>query len=285
MILVNPEDFGLADMCPITFKLEFLQHSGTFKARGAFNSLLTIEKPPGGFVAASGGNHGVAVAYAARQVGVPAKIFVPLIASPAKLEQLKAYAADVVVVGNSYADALEASLEFQKRSGAIPVHAFDQIETIAGQGTLARELETQASDVDTWLIAVGGGGLIAGAAAWFGGHTKLVGVEPELAPTLTRALEAGEPVDAPVGGIAADSLAPKRIGTLNFPIIRKFVEAVELVTEDEIVRAQEILWRVLRVLVEPGGAAAFAALLAGRYRPRPQEKVGVVLCGANRTLT
>lgn len=275
------EDVGLAPF-PLTLKLECLQHGGSFKSRGAFANLLTRPVPAAGVVAASGGNHGVAVAYAAKRLGVPAKIFVPTVSSPAKIARIRDHGADVVVTGDRYADALAASERYVAQSGAMPIHAFDQIETLLGQGTLARELEQQAPGVRTVLVAVGGGGLIGGMALWYaGGNTRLIGVEPVSAPTLTDALKAGKPVDAPAGGIAADSLAPRQVGQLMFPLAQQHVDRVVLVEDDEIVGAQQVLWDVFRLVVEPGGAAAFAALLSGKYRPSADEHVAVVICGAN----
>lgn len=282
VMTVAGADFGL-DVDRLTLKLELFQHSGSFKARGAFANLLARAVPDAGVVAASGGNHGAAVAYAAMTLDVPAKIFVPGVSSPAKLARIRSYGADLAVVGERYADALAASEEWAARSGALAVHAFDQDETLLGQGTLARELEQQAGDIDTLLVAVGGGGLIAGIAAWYGGAARVIGVEPEAAPTLTRALAAGRPVDAEAGGIAADSLAPRRIGERVFPIARRHVERVVLVSDEAIRQAQEALWQVLRIVAEPGGAAALAALLSGGYRPRREEHVGVVVSGGNTT--
>jgi len=273
-------DFRL-DSISLVFKLEFLQHAGSFKARGAFANLLTREVPKAGVVAASGGNHGVAVAYAAGKLGVPAKIFVPNVASPEKVERIRRCGADLVVVGERYADALAASEAWTAQSGAMPVHAYDQLETLLGQGTVGLEFQQQYPQLDTLLAAVGGGGLIGGIAAWYAGKIKLIGVEPEAAPTLANALHAGRPVDSPAGGIAADSLAPKRVGELMFPIAQKYVEKVILVTDREITQAQEALWSVLRAVTEPGGAAAFAALLSRRYQPAPEERVGILLCGGN----
>ena len=274
-------DVGLEPF-PLTFKLEFVQHGGSFKARGAFANLLTREIPPAGVVAASGGNHGVAVACAAKRLGIPAKIFVPTVSSPVKIDRIRADAADVVIIGDLYDDALAASERYATESHAMPIHAYDQVETLLGQGTLARELSEQVPDAATVLVAVGGGGLIGGVAAWYAGTgTRVVGVEPAAAPTLTEALKAGRPVDAPADGVAADSLAPRRVGGLMFPIARQHVERVVLVEDDEIVRAQGILWDAFRLVVEPGGAAALAALIAGRYRPSRDEHVAVVLCGGN----
>ena len=281
VVEVRGADFGLRDL-PVVLKLELLQHSGSFKVRGAFANLLTRKIPAAGVVAASGGNHGVAVAYAAMRLGVPAKIFVPTVASPAKVARIRAYGADLAIVGELYADALEASEAWIARTAALRVHAFDQTETLLGQGTLGMELGEQAT-VDTVLVPVGGGGLIGGVAAWFGGSVKVVGVEPESAPTLTEALKAGRPVDAPAGGIAADSLAPRRVGELMFSIARAHVARVALVSDEAIRRAQETLWSAVRIVAEPGAAAALAALLSGAYTPAAGERVGVVVSGGNST--
>jgi threonine dehydratase len=275
-------DFRL-DSISLVFKLEFLQHAGSFKTRGAFTNLLTREVPKAGVVAASGGNHGVAIAYAAGKLGIPAKIFVPTVASPEKIDCIRRCGADLVIIGERYADALAASEAWLAQSGAMPIHAYDQPETLLGQGTVGLELEQQCPRLDTLLVAVGGGGLIGGIAAWYGAKIKLIGVEPEAAPTLANALNAGRPVDSPAGGIAADSLAPKRVGELMFPIAQKYVEKVILVRDEEITQAQEALWTVLRAVTESGAAAPFAALLARRYQPAPNERVGVLLCGANTT--
>ena len=273
-------DFGLAG-APIAFKLELLQHAGSFKPRGAFANLLTRTVPKAGVVAASGGNHGVAVAHAARRLGVRARIFVPTIASPSKIARIRADGADLVIEGDRYADALAASEEWRERSGAMAIHAFDQVETLLGQATLGRELEAQVPALDAVVVAVGGGGLIGGVAAWYAGRTRIVGVEPEKAPTLTAALAAGAPVDAEAGGIAADSLAPRRVGTLTFPIARDHVQRVLLVREDEIRAAQRLLWDRLRIVAEPGGAAALAGVLSAGYDSRPGERIAVVICGGN----
>jgi threonine dehydratase len=273
-------DFGL-DPIPLTFKLELTQHAGSFKTRGAFANLLMRKVPAAGVAAASGGNHGVAVAYAAMKLGIPAKIFVPTISSPAKIARIRDYGADLVVGGKGYADALAASEAWIAQSGALAVHAFDQMETLLGQGGIGLELEEQAPDLDTLLVAVGGGGLIGGIAAWYAGRVKVVGVEPEASPTLARALAAGRPVEAEAGGIAADSLAPRRVGELMFPIAQRHVARVVLVTDDAIRQAQKALWSAVRIVAEPGGAAAFAAILSGRYRPQPGERVGVLVSGGN----
>jgi threonine dehydratase len=282
VIEVDAGDFGVS-VPTLALKLESLQHAGSFKARGAFTNLLTRQLPEAGVVAASGGNHGAAVAFAAMKRKVPAKIFVPSVASPAKIQQITDYGADLVVGGERYAEALAASETWVARSGAMPIHAFDQVETLLGQGTVGVELESQAPHLTTLLVAVGGGGLIAGISAWYQGRIKIVGVEPEKAPTLTRALEAGRPVDAEAGGIAADSLAPRRVGELVFPIIRRHIGSTVLVSDGAIREAQRSLWKTLRIVAEPGGAAAMAALISRRYVPGASERVGVLICGGNTT--
>ncbi|HYS17214.1 MAG TPA: threonine/serine dehydratase [Candidatus Binatia bacterium] len=278
---VSGADFGLASF-PLALKLELLQHSGSFKARGAFANLLLRKIPAAGVVAASGGNHGAAVAYAAMRLGVRAKIFVPTVSSPAKVERIRAYGADLAIVGDRYADALAASEAWVERTAALAVHAYDQAETLLGQGTIGMELAEQAP-VDTVLVPVGGGGLIGGIAAWYAGAVKVVGVEPESAPTLSEALKAGRPVDAPAGGIAADSLAPRRVGELMFPIAQAHVARVALVSDAAIRRAQDALWSAVRIVAEPGGAAALAALLGGAYVPAVGERVAVLVSGGNST--
>jgi threonine dehydratase len=280
ILTLDGRDFGL-DVETLVLKLELFQHSGSFKARGAFANLLMRDIPGTGVVAASGGNHGVAVAFAARKLGIPAKIFVPVVSSPSKIERIRSYGAELVVGGERYADALAASEAWAAESGALAIHAFDRKETLLGQGTLALELQEQDPDLDRLLVAVGGGGFIGGVASWYAGEIKIVGVEPEEAPTLTRALAAGKPVDGPAGGVAADSLAPKRVGELVFPIAREFVSEVVLVSDEAIVEAQRALWDKVRIAAEPGGAAAFAALLSGSSVPARSERVGVVVCGGN----
>jgi len=280
VVETQAEDFGLAG-APLTFKLEFMQHSGTFKARGAFTNILMREGAENGVVAASGGNHGAAVAYAAMKLGHKARIYVPSISTPAKIARIKSYGAEVVVGGAAYADAYAASVEWAEAHGSLQIHAYDAFGTLAGQGTTALEWRKQSPELDTLLVAVGGGGLIGGIAAYCAGDVKVVGVEPEACPALNHALAAGEPVDSPVGGVAADSLGARRVGALMFPIAQKYVDRSVLVSDAAIVTAQKVLWDVLRVVTEPGGAAAFAALLSGRYVPAPGEKVGVLLCGAN----
>ena len=280
VVEANGDEFGLP-ATTLTLKLELLQHSGSFKARGAFANLLAREVPKAGIVAASGGNHGAAVAYAAMKLRKPARIFVPSISSPAKIQRIREYGADLVIEGDRYADALAASEAWAQQTGAMPIPAFDQNETIMGQGTLGLELEQQAADIDTVLVSVGGGGLIAGIAAWYAGRIKVVGVEPLASPTLTKAFEAGHPVDAEAGGLAADSLAPRRVGELVFPIVQKYARQTVLVSDDAIAKAQAQLWRGLRIVAEPGGAAAFSAILSGAYKAAPGERVAIVISGGN----
>jgi len=282
VLRADMRDFGGTPL-PVDLKLELLQHSGSFKARGAFANLLTRSVPAAGVVAASGGNHGAAVAYAARQLGIAATIFVPSVSSPAKIELIRSYGAALVVGGDRYADALAASEIHAAESGAMPVHAYDQPETLLGQGTLGKEIEEDLPQITTLLVAVGGGGLIGGITCWFTDRIKIVAVESDGAPTLFEALKAGRPVDAPAGGIAADSLAPKRIGELVFPLAQKYLQPPVLVTDDDIRRAQQALWDGMRIVAEPGGAAAFAALLSGRYVPQPGERVCALICGGNTT--
>lgn len=278
---VEGETFELG--FPVVLKLEQLQHAGSFKARGAFLNLLTRDVPKAGVVAASGGNHGAAVAYAAQRLGVRATIFVPTISSPAKIAAIRAFGARLVVTGERYADALAASIEHCRTTGALAVHAFDDIHTVAGQATLAYELERQCPKIDTVLVSVGGAGLVGGIAAHFRGRVRVIGVEPAGSPTLTRALEAGQPVDAPTEGVAADSLAPKQVGIVPFSFVKRFVERVVLVEDEAIRKAQAVLWRTLRIVAEPGGAAAFAALISGAYKPT-NARVAVIVSGGNTDL-
>ena len=280
---IAPADGTELGLEPVSLqlKLELLQHTGSFKARGAITHLLSRRVPGAGVVAASGGNHGVAVAFAAQKFNVPARIYVPTVASKTKVERIRSYGAELVVGGRLFAEAYTESEKWAALSGAMPIHPFDQRETLLGQGTVGLELEEQVPDLGTLLVAVGGGGLIGGIAAWYGGKIRIVGVEPEKAPTLTRALESGRPVDAEAGGIAADSLAPRRVGELMFPLAQKYVERVILVTDEEIQDAQQILWKAMRIAAEPGGAAAFAALSSKKYRPASSDRVGVLVCGGN----
>ena len=279
---IAAEDLGLSGFSPV-LKLELTQHSGSFKARGAFANLLLRDVPPAGVAAASGGNHGAAVAYAAQRLGHKARIFVPEISSPAKIARIRGYGADLVVGGKVYADALAACQAWIAASGALSIHAFDQIETMLGAGSVGLELEAQAPGLDSLLVAVGGGGLIGGIAAWYEGRVKVIAVEPRLAPTLNMALSAGRPVDAPAGGIAADSLAPRRIGELVFPIAQRHVAQSVLVEDEAIANAQRVLWEATRIVAEPGAAAPLAALLSKAYVPKPGERVGILVSGANTT--
>lgn len=277
--LDSPDGTGV----PVALKCEYMQVSGSFKARGAFTHLVLRQLPPAGVVAASGGNHGVAVAYAAHALGVRAAIFVPTISAPEKIARIRALGADLVVAGERYADALAAAEDHQQRTAALPIHAFDQPETLLGQGTLGLELDEQLPDLDTVLVPVGGGGLVGGVAAFYAGRVRVVAVEPALAPTLTYAVRAGGPVDAPAGGVAADALAPRRVGEHVFPLTDRFVERVVTVEDAAIRTAQAELWTRAQVLVEPAAAVGVAALRSGAYRPRPGERVAVVLSGANLT--
>jgi threonine dehydratase len=266
---------------PLTLKLELLQHTGSFKPRGAFSNLLGADLPAAGVAAASGGNHGAGVAFAAMKLGVRARIFVPKATPPAKLALIRSYGAEIVQEGENYTRAFELCLSYAEEAGARLVHAYDSEPTISGQGTLALELEEQAPDLDTVLVAVGGGGLIAGIAAWYSSGLKIVSVEPETCPTLERALAAGQPVDVSPSGATADSLGASRIGSIPFALAHSYVDRALLVTDDAIRKTQAWLWQNLRLVTEPGGAAAFAAIASGRYAPDPQERVGVVICGAN----
>lgn len=283
VLRVDMADFDRPPLA-VDLKLECLQHSGSFKARGAFTNLLERPVPAAGVVAASGGNHGAAVAYAAMRLGHKATIFVPEVSPPAKLQRIRGYGAELIVGGARYAEALAASEAFAENTGALQIHAFNQEETLVGQGTLGLEIEQDLPEIDTLLVAVGGGGLIGGIAAWLAGRIRIIAIEPEGAPTLHRAFEAGHPVDAPAEGVAADSLAPKRVGEMMFPIAEAFVERSILVTDDAIIAAQKALWERVRIIAEPGGAAAFAALLSGRYTPAPGERVAVLVCGSNTDL-
>jgi threonine dehydratase len=265
----------------VVAKLELLQHTGSFKPRGAFNKLLSSDVPPAGVMAASGGNFGLAVAYAAREVGVPAEIFMPTTSPQSKIARVRAQGAGVTVVDGYYAEAQAALDERADGTGALLMHPFDQPEVIAGQGTIGVELDEQVPDLDTVLVAIGGGGLIAGMAAWFARKVRVIGVEPELSQAMTAALAAGEPVTVDVGGVAADSLGSARVGDHTFPIVRDQVDRVVLVEDDTIRDAQRAIWEDVHVIAEPGGAAAFAALRSGAYQPESGERVCVLVCGAN----
>lgn len=269
----------------IFFKLECLQHAGSFKPRGAFNCILSSEIGQAGVIAASGGNHGTAVAYAAQHLGHRAEIFVPTITPMNKVDRLRQYGADINITGNDYSEALAASRERAAQTGAAAIHAYDDARVLAGQGTLGMEFEEQVRGLDSVLIAVGGGGLIGGVAAWYQERVRVIGIEPGCAPTLHQALAAGKVVDVETGGVAADSLGARSVGELMFPIAQKFVAQSLLVSDEQIIEAQRALWRQLRLIAEPGGATAFAALLSGVYKPHAGERVGVVLCGSNAELS
>jgi threonine dehydratase len=266
---------------PVALKLESLQHAGSFKPRGAFNRLLSADVPAAGVIAASGGNHGAAVAYAARALGLAAEIFVPTATPAAKIARIASYDARVVQVGETYAEALLASRERQATTGALEIHAYDHEDVLAGQGTVGLEFERDAPELTHILVATGGGGLIGGIAAWYAGSAQIISVEPEGCPGLRDALHAGRPVNAPVGGLAADSLGARQVGALMFPIAQRFVGQAALVPDDSIQAAQRMLWDRFRLVAEPGGATAAAALLCGRFVPPAGAHVGVVVCGAN----
>jgi threonine dehydratase len=264
----------------MALKLESLQVSGTFKGRGAFHKLLASTVPPAGVIAASGGNHGVAVAYAARALGHKAEIFVPTISSPAKVARLKSYGAVVHQVGAVYAEARAASDKRAAETGALVVQAYEDPVVFAGAGSVALEFAEQAA-FDTLLVAVGGGGLIAGCAAAIGQSVRIVAVETEGTPTLHEALKAGHPVDVKISGIAADALGASRIGTPNFEVAQKLVAESVLVTDEAVRKAQRALWEELHVVAEPSGAAGVAALMTGAYRRAAGERVATLICGAN----
>ena len=267
---------------PVTLKLECLQYSGSFKARGAFNSLVNNDRAKSaGVAAASGGNHGAAVAYAAQRLGLKAHIFVPSISSRAKVERIRSYGAEIIQDGENYAAALALCEAHIAETGAVSVHAYNAEPTIAGQATLALELEEQAPDLDTILVAVGGGGLIAGVATWYQDKARILAVEPETCTALHSARAQGEPVKVDISGIAADSLGASQIGDMAFEIAQRHVDDCLLVNDTAILSAQDWLWQTHRIMSEPGGATALAVLLSGRYKPAENEKVCAVICGAN----
>ncbi len=266
---------------PIAMKLEHLQHTGTFKARGAFNSLLSMQVPKGGVVAASGGNHGAAVAFAAARLGIPAHIFMPEMAGAAKIALIRRAGAELTVVPGAYAEALNAALAYEARTGAMQIHAYDAPGTVAGQGTCLAEWENQGLEADTVLVAVGGGGLIGGAMAWLQNRHKVIAVEPETSCALNAALAVGAPVDVEVSGVAANALGARKIGSICFDLAVAQGITSLLVSDAAILDAQRALWDEARLLVEPAGAAALAALLSGVYQPEPDERVAVLICGAN----
>ncbi len=265
----------------VSLKLETLQHTGSFKARGAFANLVGASVPPAGVTAASGGNHGAAVAYAASVMGKAARIFLPETSPPAKVARIRSYGAEAVVAGATYVEALALSTRYAAETGALAIQAYDAALTICGQATLALELEDERPDLDTVLVAVGGGGLIAGVAAWYASGTTIVGVETEGCATLSEALAAGRPVDIVPSGIARDSLGASRLGNLTFEIASRHVRAAILVSDAHVTAGQKWLWDKARIIAEPGGATAIAALLSGVYRAEPGERIGVIVCGAN----
>ncbi|HUZ64956.1 MAG TPA: threonine/serine dehydratase [Acetobacteraceae bacterium] len=266
---------------PVVLKLELLQHAGSFKPRGAFNRILSAAAPEAGVIAASGGNHGAAVAFAARALGLHAEIFIPEITGAAKRARIVSFGATVTQTGATYAEALAASRVRQTQTGALEIHAYDHADVIAGQGTLGRELEQDALGLTHVLVATGGGGLIGGVAAWYAGRAQVISVEPEACPALHAALAAGRPVAAPVGGIAADSLGARQVGELMFRIAQRHVAGAVLVPDEAIRQAQAWLWDRCRLVAEPGGATALAALLCGAFTPPAGARIGVVVCGAN----
>ena len=269
---------------PVCLKLELFQHTGSFKPRGAFTNLVGAKIPKAGVAAASGGNHGAAVAYAAKVLGIAARIFVPIISSPAKVARIASYGATIVQEGANYQEAVGLCQNYVRESGALNIHAYDMETTLTGQGTLGCELEEQAPGLDRILVAVGGGGLIGGVASWYQSKSRIIGIEPETCNCLHAALAAGKPVTIKPSGLAADSLGASSAGPLMFPLAQKFVDHVALVTDEDIRKAQRWLWTQAQIVAEPGGAAAFAALLSETYKPAKGERVGVIVCGANTPL-
>ena len=280
LMKLSGKDFGL-DCAEVWLKLEQLQLGGSFKARGMLNRMLANQIPDSGVIIASGGNAGIAAAAAAQALGVPCEVFVPLLASQAKQSRLRQLGASVVVTGAAYSEALEACLLRQRASGALLLHAYDQIEVVAGAATLAAEIESAAGLPDSVLVSVGGGGLIGGVAAWFENRARVVALEPALAPTLFQARQAGQAVDVSVSGIAADSLGAKRIGEIAWNVSRRCVKDSLLLSDESIRSAQLWLWSELKLAVEPAAALGLAALQSGAYRPQAGERVCLILCGAN----
>ncbi len=282
IVEMEPRAFG--SDARLTLKLESLQHAGSFKTRGAFNCVLTSSPNDSGVIAASGGNHGAAVAYVAQTLGIRAEIFVPTVSPAIKVERLRRYGATVHITGANYDQALAASRIRARETGALEIHAFEHPEIVAGAATTGREFEEQAPDLDTILVGVGGGGFIAGIAAWAAGRTRVVGVEPIACPTLHTALAAGRPTEVMTSGLAADSLGAKRLGDIAFAVASRYVERAVLVADEAIALAQRALWNELQIIAEPGGAAALSAILSGAYVPAPGERVGVLVCGGNADL-
>jgi threonine dehydratase len=280
--VVRTEPGGLGQEESVDLKLETMQVTGGFKARGAFNKVLGGRLPAAGVIAASGGNHGGAVAYAAARLGCPAEIFVPSSCPEVKLERLRNLGATVHVVGTFYEESYAACRERAAQSGALLVHSYDDPEVVAGQGTIARELDVQVAGLDTVLAPVGGGGLAAGLCAYFGRGVRIVGVEPYTSSSMHAALAAERPRTVEVGGVAVDSLGPRRVGDVPFAVARASLAYSVLVPDDAIVAAMRALWDELRIVAEPGGATALAALLTGAYRPAADERVCVIVSGGNR---
>lgn len=267
---------------PLTLKLESLQHAGSFKTRGAFNRVLSEPAlPSAGLITASGGNHGAALSYVGSQLGVETEVFMPSTSPAIKRANIERFGATVTVIEGYYDDAQQAANERQLRSGAVMIHPYDHPATVAGQGTMSREIDEQVGGFDTLIVATGGGGFTAGQAAWFRDRVRIVSVEPETSQCLRAAKLAGEPVEVPVSGVAADSLGAKRIGAVPWSIVQHFVDEAVVVSDDDIRSAQRELWDAFRLIVEPGGAAALAALRAGAYVPASAERVVVVVCGSN----
>ncbi len=282
-IISGNETFGLKGS--ISLKLEHLQYSGSFKARGAFNSLLNKPIPEAGIAAASGGNHGAAVACAAHALGVKARIFVPETSNPAKIEKIRDFGAEVHIEGAAYADAAALCTKYQQQTGAVDIHPYDAPDTINGQGTVALEWAEQSPDLDTILVAVGGGGLAAGIASYYANSsTRVIAVEPYGSCSMYAALKAGKPVDVELDSIAANALGAKRCGTYTFDVARNHIADAILVEDTDILAAQRRLWREMQLVVEPGGATALAALTSGAYKPKEGERISVLLCGGNAEL-
>jgi threonine dehydratase len=294
--LVTPDDVGRAaerignrvrrtpvlDHGPLVLKLELLQHAGSFKTRGAFNRVLGERSiPPAGLIAASGGNHGAALSYVGRALGIPTEIFMPTTSPDIKRSNIERFGATVTVVDGYYDDAQAAAEARRAETGALEIHPYDHPATVAGQGTMGRELDEQIDGFDTILVAAGGGGFISGQAAWFRDRVRLVSVEPETSQCLRAATMAGQPVDVEVGGVAADSLGARRLGAVPWALVTRFVDESVVVPDDAIRSAQRELWDELRLIAEPGGAAALAAIRTGAYAPAAGERVVVVVCGSN----
>lgn len=279
--VVELETGAFGSQANLNLKIESLQHTGSFKSRGAFNRLLKTPPSSAGVVAASGGNHGIAVAYAAKELGLSAEIFVPSISSPVKQARIRTLGATIHIVGNTYADALIASENHAKATGSLNVRAYHHPDIIAGQGTVGIEWELQTPKLDTLLVSVGGGGLIAGICAWYGSRVKIIAVEPEQACALHTSRAAGKLTDVEIGGIAADSLGARCISELAFELTQAYLYDSVVVCDRSIRESQRLLWSNLCIAAEPGGATALAALVSGAYQPQSGERVGVLICGGN----